>query len=52
MVSIYDRAYRESGEELIQELIDIDDYQDILNWHYDIEADEQDMLVQPTCAPH
>ncbi|AJI57669.1 radical SAM additional 4Fe4S-binding SPASM domain protein [Francisella philomiragia] len=40
------------GEELMQELIDVDDYQEILNWHYDMEADEQDMLVRPTCAPH
>lgn len=40
------------GEELLSELIPVDDYQEILDWHYEMERDEQDMLVRPTCAPH
>jgi len=40
------------GKELIDELISKDDYEDILEWHYDMEKDEKDILVRPTCAPH
>jgi heme b synthase len=40
------------GEELINELISKDDYEEILEWHYQMEKDEKDMLVRPTCAPH
>ncbi len=40
------------GEELFRELIPKEDYENILNWHYEMERDEQDLLVRPTCAPH
>jgi heme b synthase len=40
------------GEEIMEELISKEDYEEILNWHYQMEKDEQEMLVRPTCAPH
>ncbi len=40
------------GEEIMSELISKEDYEEILNWHYQMEKDEQEMLVRPTCAPH
>jgi radical SAM protein with 4Fe4S-binding SPASM domain len=40
------------GEEIMSELISKEDYDKILDWHYDMEKDEHDMLVRPTCAPH
>ncbi|HEX8947374.1 MAG TPA: radical SAM protein [Dissulfurispiraceae bacterium] len=40
------------GEEIMNELISKEDYEEILDWHYDMEKDEHDMLVRPTCAPH
>lgn len=40
------------GEDIISELISKDDYEDILNWHYNMEKNEKEMLVRPTCAPH
>ncbi|MEJ5228143.1 radical SAM protein [Thermodesulfovibrio sp.] len=39
------------AEELLNELIDKEDYENILNWHYDMEKKEKDILVRPTCAP-
>ncbi len=40
------------GKELLDELISPEDYQDILDWHYSMESNEEDMLMRPTCAPH
>lgn len=40
------------GEDIMQELITAEDYENLLEWHYDMEMDEEDMLVRPTCAPH
>ncbi|MEW6570726.1 MAG: radical SAM protein [Nitrospirota bacterium] len=40
------------GEEILNELISKEDYEKILDWHYDMEREEKDMLVRPTCAPH
>lgn len=40
------------GEEIMNELISKEDYEEILDWHYRMEKDEHDMLVRPTCAPH
>jgi heme b synthase len=40
------------GEEIMSELISKEDYEEILDWHYNMEKDEHDMLVRPTCAPH
>jgi heme b synthase len=40
------------GKEIMDELISKEDYEEILEWHYQMEKDEHDMLVRPTCAPH
>ncbi len=40
------------GEEIMNELISKEEYEEILDWHYDMEMDEGEMLVRPTCAPH
>lgn len=40
------------GEEIMNELISGEDYENILDWHYQMEKNERDMLVRPTCAPH
>jgi heme b synthase len=40
------------GEEIMDELISKEDYEEILEWHYQMEKGEHDMLVRPTCAPH
>ncbi len=40
------------GEEIMEELISPEDYENILKWHYEMEKNEKDMLVRPTCAPH
>nr|WP_321464779.1 radical SAM protein [uncultured Desulfobulbus sp.] len=39
------------GEEIMEELIPAEEYEDILNWHYDMEKEEDQLLVRPTCAP-
>ncbi len=39
------------AEEIISELISKEDYDGILDWHYQMEKDERDLLVRPTCAP-
>ncbi|MFO0752777.1 MAG: radical SAM protein [Thermodesulfovibrionales bacterium] len=40
------------GEEIMNELISKEEYEEILDWHYQMEKNEPDMLVRPTCAPH
>ncbi|GAB4388080.1 MAG: radical SAM protein [Thermodesulfovibrionales bacterium] len=40
------------GEEIMNELISKEDYEELLRWHYDMERAEDDLLVRPTCAPH
>jgi len=40
------------GEDILAELISPEDYEEVLNWHYDMEKEEDEMLVRPTCAPH
>lgn len=40
------------AEEIMEELISKEDYEEILDWHYHMENEEKDMLVRPTCAPH
>ncbi|MDP2276711.1 MAG: SPASM domain-containing protein, partial [Nitrospirota bacterium] len=40
------------GEEIMNELISKEAYEEILEWHYQMEKDEKGMLVRPTCAPH
>ena len=40
------------GEEIMEELIPEDVYNEILEWHYEMEKQEEELLVRPTCAPH
>jgi radical SAM protein with 4Fe4S-binding SPASM domain len=40
------------GEEIMSELISKEDYEEILDWHYQQEKLEDDILMRPTCAPH
>ncbi len=39
------------GEEIMNELISKEDYEDLLKWHYEMEKLEDELLVRPTCAP-
>ena len=39
------------GEDIMAELIPADEYEAMLNWHYDMEKEEDSLLVRPTCAP-
>jgi len=39
------------GEDIMEELISLEDYEDIMAWHYELEKKEKDMLIRPTCAP-
>ncbi len=39
------------GKEVMEELIDKEDYEKILEWHFFMELQEEEMLVRPTCAP-
>jgi radical SAM protein with 4Fe4S-binding SPASM domain len=40
------------GEEIMNELISKEDYEEILAWHYEQEKGEDEILMRPTCAPH
>lgn len=40
------------GKDILAELVSADDYEGILNWHYDMERNEDAVLMRPTCAPH
>jgi AdoMet-dependent heme synthase len=40
------------GADIMNELIAKEDYDKILEWHYDTEKVEPDLLMRPTCAPH
>jgi heme b synthase len=40
------------GKDIMEELISAEDYEKLLGWHYDMEKEENDLLVRPTCAPH
>ncbi len=40
------------GEDILKELISPEDYEKILEWHYQMEKEEDELLVRPTCAPH
>ncbi len=40
------------GEDIMEELIPDKLYDEILNWHYDVEKKENELLMRPTCAPH
>lgn len=40
------------GEDILEELISKEDYEHILEWHYQQEKQEDEILMRPTCAPH
>lgn len=40
------------GKEVVEELIPAERYDDILEWHYEVEQQEDELLMRPTCAPH
>ncbi len=40
------------GEDVTAELIPEDIYDEILEWHYEVEKEENELLMRPTCAPH
>ncbi len=40
------------GEDIMSELITPEDYEKLLEWHYEMEKEEEELLVRPTCAPH
>lgn len=40
------------GEDIMDELIPEDVYDEILEWHYETEKQENELLMRPTCAPH
>jgi radical SAM protein with 4Fe4S-binding SPASM domain len=40
------------GEQIMEELIPENLYDEILEWHYRTEKEETELLMRPTCAPH
>lgn len=40
------------GADIMNELIASEDYAKILDWHYEAEKAEPELLMRPTCAPH
>lgn len=40
------------GEDIMAELVSKEDYEEILEWHYHQEKNEDEILMRPTCAPH
>jgi AdoMet-dependent heme synthase len=40
------------GEDIMSELISQKDYEEILDWHCEMEKNEDEILVRPTCAPN
>ena len=40
------------GEGIMNELIPEKLYDEILEWHYQVEKEENELLMRPTCAPH
>lgn len=40
------------GEDIMTELIPEKLYDEILEWHYQVEKEENELLMRPTCAPH
>lgn len=39
------------GEDIMDELVSMEDYEGFLEWHYEMEKNEDELLVRPTCAP-
>jgi len=40
------------GEAIMDELISPQDYEKLLEWHYEMEKGEHELMVRPTCAPN
>ncbi|MDD5657537.1 MAG: radical SAM protein [Elusimicrobia bacterium] len=40
------------GERLLGELIGREDYERVLEWHFEAERGEPELLMRPICAPH
>lgn len=40
------------GEDIMSELIPEKIYDEILEWHFQVEKEENELLMRPTCAPH
>lgn len=40
------------AEDILDELVPQQLYDELLNWHYDMEKQEDELLTRPTCAPH
>jgi radical SAM protein with 4Fe4S-binding SPASM domain len=40
------------GEDIMDELIPESVYDEILEWHYQTEKQDNELLMRPTCAPH
>jgi radical SAM protein with 4Fe4S-binding SPASM domain len=40
------------GQDIIEELIPESVYDEILEWHYQTEKQDNELLMRPTCAPH
>jgi radical SAM protein with 4Fe4S-binding SPASM domain len=40
------------GAEIMNELVSTEDYNKLLDWHYETEKEEPELLMRPTCAPH
>jgi AdoMet-dependent heme synthase len=40
------------GADIMNELVSTEDYNKLLDWHYETEKEESEMLMRPTCAPH
>ena len=39
------------GRDIMSELVSSEDYEELLKWHFDVEKDEDELLMRPTCAP-
>jgi heme b synthase len=39
------------GEDIMEELVPQEMYDELLEWHYEMEKKEDELLVRPTCAP-
>jgi AdoMet-dependent heme synthase len=40
------------GADIMNELVSTEDYDKLLDWHYETEKEEPELLMRPTCAPH
>ncbi|MGB8931096.1 MAG: radical SAM protein [Anaeromyxobacteraceae bacterium] len=40
------------GADIMNELLPTEAYNEVLDWHYETEMQEPEMMMRPTCAPH